>query len=43
MISGTIDCKPNAENHRDLDFTIDYTFDGKVDGKISAQHQYRMR
>lgn len=42
-IEGTIGCKPNKSNHRDLDFEISYTFDGKVDGKHSATHSYRMR
>lgn len=42
-IEGTLECKPNTGNHRDLDFEIAYTFDGKVDGKHSAKHSFRMR
>jgi protein arginine N-methyltransferase 1 len=42
-IEGTISCKPNAANHRDLDFEIGYNFEGKVYGKHSATHSYRMR
>jgi len=42
-IEGTISCKPNAANHRDLDFEIGYNFEGKVYGKHSAKHSYRMR
>jgi len=42
-IEGTLTCKPNESNHRDLDFEIAYTFDGKADGKLSAKHSYRMR
>ena len=42
-IEGTITCKPNSSNHRDLDFEIAYTFDGQIDGKHAASHTYRMR
>ena len=42
-IEGTLTCKPNSANHRDLDFEIAYTFDGQIDGKHAAAHTYRMR
>jgi len=42
-VEGTIECQPNSENHRDLDFVISYDFNGKVDGKIKDSHKYRMR
>eukprot|EP00293_Proteomonas_sulcata_P012296 CAMPEP_0184294404 /NCGR_PEP_ID=MMETSP1049-20130417/5612_1 /TAXON_ID=77928 /ORGANISM="Proteomonas sulcata, Strain CCMP704" /LENGTH=115 /DNA_ID=CAMNT_0026602683 /DNA_START=66 /DNA_END=413 /DNA_ORIENTATION=- len=43
IVEGTITCKPNPGNHRDLDFDISYKFDGMADGLQEAAHSYRMR
>jgi type I protein arginine methyltransferase len=41
-ITGTLSCKPNAKNPRDLDITIEYSFEGKHGEAHRVQH-YRMR
>lgn len=42
MITGTLECKPNGKNPRDLDITIEYGFTGKHGHCKRVQH-YRMR
>ncbi|KAG2450091.1 hypothetical protein HYH02_000195 [Chlamydomonas schloesseri] len=41
-ITGTLECKPNAKNPRDLDISITYDFDGER-GQVKNTQQYRMR
>ena len=41
-VTATLTCKPNAENHRDLDISIDYHFDGQH-CKSHNIHEYRLR
>lgn len=43
VLEGTLECRPNASNHRDLDFTIAYSIDSQVEGLKSGEHSYRMR
>jgi len=42
-VTGTVDCRPNKKNHRDLDFTIDFIHKGKVNGEVSKRHDFKMR
>lgn len=42
-VEGSLTCKPNPNNHRDLDFEISYKFEGKASGVQEAKHSYRMR
>jgi protein arginine N-methyltransferase 1 len=41
-LSGTLKCKPNADNPRDLDIEIRYDFDGEH-GSIHFDQPYRLR
>nr|XP_033808749.1 protein arginine N-methyltransferase 8 [Geotrypetes seraphini] len=41
-VFGTISMKPNANNARDLDFTIELDFKGQL-SNVSLSHDYRMR
>ncbi|KAG2495744.1 hypothetical protein HYH03_006341 [Edaphochlamys debaryana] len=41
-LSGTLSCRPNAKNPRDLDISIAYEFDGER-GKAKNTQEYRMR
>jgi protein arginine N-methyltransferase 1 len=41
-IEGTLACKPNAKNNRDLDISISYTFKG-AHCTTSSTQQYKMR
>lgn len=41
-ISGTLRCRPNSRNHRDLDIEIAYKIDGKF-SKVDALQPYRLR
>lgn len=41
-ISGSVSCKPNSKNPRDLDISITYSFEGKHCEAHRTQ-QYRMR
>eukprot|EP00127_Corallochytrium_limacisporum_P001379 Clim_evm1s55 gene=Clim_evmTU1s55 len=40
-VSGTLECKPNEKNHRDLDFTISYEFEGQHMSS-GGTHKYYM-
>lgn len=42
-VCGTISCKPNEKNHRDLDFEISYEFSGRLGSSSAKALQYRMR
>ncbi len=42
VLQGTLSCKPNARNRRDLDIELSYTFNGKH-GSAKRTQQYRMR
>jgi hypothetical protein len=39
---GIIGFQPNANNHRDLDFSIEYHHEGKV-GSLHGRNEYTMR
>ena len=41
-ISGTINCKPNPNNNRDLDISMDVVFDGQH-SKMDSKLEYRLR
>eukprot|EP00245_Coleochaete_scutata_P011689 TRINITY_DN4388_c0_g1_i4.p1 TRINITY_DN4388_c0_g1~~TRINITY_DN4388_c0_g1_i4.p1 ORF type:complete len:307 (+),score=44.90 TRINITY_DN4388_c0_g1_i4:341-1261(+) len=41
-ITGTLSCKPNAKNNRDLDITVSYSYEGSREHFNRTQH-YRMR
>jgi protein arginine N-methyltransferase 1 len=41
-VSGTLTCKPNVRNPRDLDITLSYTFEGQHCAAKRTQ-LYRMR
>lgn len=41
-ITGTLSCKPNEKNPRDLDITLEYHFEGKHCEAHRTQ-EYRMR
>ena len=41
-ISGTISCKPNPNNNRDLDISMDVVFDGQH-SKMDTKLEYRLR
>lgn len=41
-LSGTLSCKPNAKNPRDLDITLQYDFEGRH-GEAHRTQEYRMR
>lgn len=42
VLSGTLSCKPNGKNPRDLDISLAYDFNGKH-GNYTRTQQYRMR
>lgn len=42
VLTGTIECAPNAKNPRDLDIVIEYQFDGEIT-QSSQRMSYRMR
>eukprot|EP01111_Echinosteliopsis_oligospora_P016098 TRINITY_DN656_c0_g1_i1.p1 TRINITY_DN656_c0_g1~~TRINITY_DN656_c0_g1_i1.p1 ORF type:complete len:347 (+),score=55.95 TRINITY_DN656_c0_g1_i1:164-1204(+) len=42
VIKGSLSCKPNTKNPRDLDIVIDYQFEG-TNMKSKATHHYLMR
>ena len=41
-VRGSIECKRNAKNPRDLDICVEYRVDGAI-SKTSTVQQYRMR
>ena len=41
-IQGTLSCRPNARNPRDLDIDVKYTFHGAYQ-ETSAEQKYYMR
>jgi len=42
IIVGTLSCKPNEKNNRDLDIVINYEFNGSIMASSGAQH-FHMR
>ncbi|KAL3822982.1 hypothetical protein ACHAXA_008122 [Cyclostephanos tholiformis] len=42
-ITGTIACRPNRKNARDLDISLDINFDGRYSKIISKHVEYRLR
>ncbi|EKX37628.1 hypothetical protein GUITHDRAFT_158580 [Guillardia theta CCMP2712] len=42
-VTGSLSVRPNARNHRDLDFSISFQHKGKINGLVSAVDSYRMR
>ena len=43
-ITGTLECRPNEKNERDLDVVIEYKFEGSMDTcTTEARMEYRMR
>ncbi|MGB1601922.1 MAG: hypothetical protein ACPIOQ_54850, partial [Promethearchaeia archaeon] len=43
LVTGSLSIKPNAKNHRDMDFVLTYTHKGKVEGLKSETLNFRMR
>jgi protein arginine N-methyltransferase 1 len=41
-ITGSLRCRPNAKNHRDLDIELDYAWEGKH-GSTSKTQAFRLR
>ncbi len=42
QVEGTLACRPNAKNPRDLDINISYSWKGKH-GEAARSQEYRMR
>jgi protein arginine N-methyltransferase 1 len=42
VISGTLSCKPNSKNPRDLDIELEYNFEGR-NCEAHRKQSYRMR
>jgi len=42
VMKGTFECKPNSDNHRDLDIELEIEFDGKLTQTKFTQ-SYRLR
>ena len=43
VLTGFIECRPNAKNPRDLDIALEYSFEGKNGSAPPSTQQYRMR